>query len=76
MKGMACNAKGGTVAVRYIERGKLRNATFGLEPTGKTYELVAMEFLILKMARFKGAGESGMQHHRLGSWGLPSEVKA
>lgn len=37
-----------TVAVRYTERGTFRGAFFGHAPTGKSYELVAMEWFTIK----------------------------
>jgi steroid delta-isomerase-like uncharacterized protein len=69
-------AQGGTVAARYTERGTFRNAAFGFEPTGKSYELVAMEFFDIengKIQRRWGARDSASQARQLG---LPSEEKA
>jgi len=37
-------AEGDAVAVRYIERGKFVGPFRGKEPTGQSYELVAMEW--------------------------------
>jgi predicted ester cyclase len=65
-------AQGGTVAARYIETGTFRNAAFGLEPTGKSYELVAMEFFDIengKIQRRWGARDAASQARQLG---LPS----
>lgn len=40
----AMAAEGSIVAVRYTERGKFVAPFRGVEPTGKTYEVVAMEW--------------------------------
>ncbi|GAB4465411.1 MAG: hypothetical protein OHK0029_36000 [Armatimonadaceae bacterium] len=37
-------AEDNVVAVRYTETGTFRAPAFGNQPTGKSYELVAMEF--------------------------------
>lgn len=66
-------AQGSTVAARYIERGTFRNAAFGHEPTGKSYELVAMEFFDIengKIQRRWGARDAASQARQLG---LPSD---
>jgi predicted ester cyclase len=41
-------AEGDTVAVRYTERGTFQDAFMGHQPTGKSYELVAMEWFVLR----------------------------
>jgi ketosteroid isomerase-like protein len=41
-------AEGSTVAVRYTERGKSVKAFRGAGPTGRTYEIIAMEWFELK----------------------------
>jgi predicted ester cyclase len=41
-------AEGDTVAVRFRERGVFRAPFFGHEPTGKPYELLAMEWFQLR----------------------------
>ncbi len=46
-------AEGGTVAVRYTERGTFRAPAFGQLPTGQTYELVAMEWLEIAGGRIE-----------------------
>jgi predicted ester cyclase len=51
-------AEGEVVAVRYIERGTSVKSFRGQGPTGKSYEVVAMEFF-----EFKG----GFIHRRWGA---------
>jgi predicted ester cyclase len=41
-------AEGDTVAVRYTERGTFRDEFLGNQPTGESYELVAMEWFVLR----------------------------
>src|SRR5215813_13796418 len=43
----AIAADGDTVAVRYTERGRAVRRFRGNEPTGKTYEVIAMEWFTL-----------------------------
>jgi len=62
-------AEGDTVAARYLEQGKFVGPFRGKEPTGKTYELVAMEWFILhegKIARRWGARDSDSQARQVG----------
>jgi steroid delta-isomerase-like uncharacterized protein len=62
-------AEGDTVAARYLEQGKFVGAFRGKEPTGKSYELIAMEWFILhegKIARRWGARDSASQARQLG----------
>lgn len=62
-------AEDDTVAVRYTERGVFRGAFRGQEPTGKPYELVAMEwftFLNGKIYRRWGARDSASQARQIG----------
>jgi steroid delta-isomerase-like uncharacterized protein len=69
-------AEGGSVAARYIERGTFKAPAFGFEPTGKSYELVAMEFFEIENGKIKrrwGARDAASQARQLG---LPSDVKA
>jgi steroid delta-isomerase-like uncharacterized protein len=69
-------AEGGTVAARYVERGTFRAPAFGMEPTGKSYELVAMEFFEIQDGKIKrrwGARDAASQARQLG---LPSDAKA
>jgi len=57
------------VAVRYTERGTFRAPAFGNEPTGKSYELVAMEWFIIrdgKIQRRWGARDAASQARQLG----------
>jgi len=61
-------AEGNTVAARYIERGTFKAPAFGYEPTGKSYELVAMEFFQIenrKIQRRWGARDSASQARQL-----------
>ncbi len=51
-------AEGDTVAARYSERGQFRAPFRGQAPTGKAYELVAMEFFTLR---------DGLIHRRWGA---------
>jgi predicted ester cyclase len=46
-------AEGNTVAVRYLESGTFRAPAFGNEPTGRSYELVAMEWFEIERGRIK-----------------------
>ena len=62
-------AEGGTVAVRYTERGKSVRAFRGAGPTGRTYEITAMEWFELKgnlIHRRWGARDSMAQSRQLG----------
>jgi predicted ester cyclase len=63
-------SEGGTVAARYIERGTFKVPAFGNEPTGKSYELVAMEFFTIneegKIQRRWGARDAASQARQLG----------
>ena len=62
-------AEGDAVAVRYTERGKFVGPFRGSEPTGKSYELVAMEWFILqegKIHRRWGARDSASQARQIG----------
>jgi len=54
-------AEGDTVTVRYTERGTFKSTFRGQEPTGKSYEMIAMEWFILtdgKIYRRWGARDS------------------
>jgi predicted ester cyclase len=62
-------AEGDEVAVRYTERGTFRRPAFGREPTGKSYELVAMEWFTIsggKIVRRWGARDAASQARQLG----------
>ena len=62
-------AEGDVVAVRYTERGTFRAPAFGNEPTGKSYELVAMEWFVIrdgKVQRRWGARDAASQARQLG----------
>jgi steroid delta-isomerase-like uncharacterized protein len=62
-------AEGDTVAVRYTERGKFVGPFRGHEPTGRPFELVAMEWFILKDGKIQrrwGARDSASQARQIG----------
>lgn len=62
-------AEGNVVAARYIETGTFRSPAFGNEPTGKSYELVAMEWFEIEGGKIKrrwGARDSASQARQLG----------
>lgn len=62
-------AEGDAVAARYTERGKFIAPFRGHAPTGKTYEMVAMEWFILqdgKIHRRWGARDSASQARQIG----------
>jgi steroid delta-isomerase-like uncharacterized protein len=62
-------AEGDVVAVRYVERGTFAGAFRGRPPTGKSYELVAMEWFSLrdeKIHRRWGARDSASQARQIG----------
>ena len=65
---VAMIAERDVVAVRYTERGTFRAAFRGKEPTGKSYELVAMEWFEFKeglIHRRWGARDSASQARQL-----------
>lgn len=65
----AMAAEGEIVAVLYTERGTFRAPFRGSPPTGKSYELVAMEWFIVrdgKIHRRWGARDSASQTRQLG----------
>ena len=62
-------AEGDLVAVRYTERGAFRGPFRGHQPTGKSYELVAMEWFVLrdgKILRRWGARDAASQARQIG----------
>ncbi|MNR24002.1 SnoaL-like polyketide cyclase [compost metagenome] len=62
-------AEGDIVAARYTETGTFLAPAFGREPTGRSYELVAMEFFEIRDGRIKrrwGARDSASQQRQLG----------
>ncbi len=62
-------AEGDTVAVRYTERGQFRNPFRGQEPTGQSFEVVAMEWFTMqdgKIHRRWGAREFASQSRQRG----------
>lgn len=61
--------EGDVVAVRYTERGTFRAPAFGREPTGRSYELVAMEWFEIvdgRIHRRWGARDAASQARQLG----------
>ena len=57
------------VAVRYLESGTFRAPAFGNQPTGQSYELVAIEWFEIEGGKIKrrwGARDSGAQARQLG----------
>ncbi len=62
-------AEGDVVAARFTETGHFVRPFRGAQPTGKTYELVAMEFFEFEDGRIKrrwGARDSASQARQLG----------
>ncbi len=62
-------AEGDVVAVRYTERGTFQGSFMGNQPTGKSFELVAMEWFISrdgKIHRRWGARDSASQARQIG----------
>ena len=62
-------AEGALVAARYVERGTFRAPAFGHAPTGKSYELVAMEWFEIADGRIRrrwGARDGAAQARQLG----------
>ena len=62
-------AEGNVVAARYIETGTFRQRAFGNEPTGKSYELIAMEWFEIEDGKIKrrwGARDAASQARQLG----------
>jgi steroid delta-isomerase-like uncharacterized protein len=61
--------EGETVAVRYTERGTFTGEFFGQGPTGKSYELVAMEWFRIRGGKIVsrwGARDSASQARQIG----------
>lgn len=62
-------AEGSFVAVRYTERGTFNGVFRGNNPTGKSYELVAMEWFVVKNGKIQqrwGARDSASQARQIG----------
>lgn len=62
-------AEGPVVAARYIESGKFSAPAFGNQPTGMSYELVAMEWFEIEDGKIKrrwGARDAASQARQLG----------
>jgi predicted ester cyclase len=62
-------AEGEVVAVRYTERGTFNHSFRGQSPTGKSYELVAMEWFLLRDGKIKqrwAARDAAAQARQIG----------
>jgi steroid delta-isomerase-like uncharacterized protein len=62
-------AEGDRVAVRYTERGTFRGPFRGQAPTGKSYELVALEWFEVRAGKIQrrwGARDSAAQARQIG----------
>ncbi len=62
-------AEGNVVAARYVETGTFRASAFGQAPTGRSYELVAMEWFEIEGGKIKrrwGARDAASQTRQLG----------
>jgi len=62
-------AEGNKVAVRYTETGTFKAPAFGHQPTGKSYELVALELFEIQDGKIKrrwGARDAAFQAKQLG----------
>ena len=62
-------AEGDTVAARYTERGTSVGEFRGQAPTGKSFEVVAMEWFVIKDGRIHrrwGARDSAAQFRQMG----------
>ena len=62
-------AEGDTVAVRYTERGNFKGEFMGNKPTGKTYEIAAMEWFEIENGKIKkrwGARDHAAQARQIG----------
>ena len=58
------------MAARYVERGKFIASFRGKEPTGESYELVAMEWFEMRDGRIHrrwGARDAASQARQLGT---------
>ena len=65
-------SEGNTVAVRFTERGQSVGEFMGMGPTGRTYEMIAMEWFEIKESliyRRWGTRDSGTQSRQLGFTG-------
>jgi steroid delta-isomerase-like uncharacterized protein len=62
-------AEGNIVAERYVEIGTFRAPAFGNQPTGKSYELIAIEWFEIEDGKIKrrwGARDAASQARQLG----------
>lgn len=65
----ALAAEGDTVAARYTERGTWRGEWRGKPPTGRSYELTAMEWFVIRDGRIAsrwGARDAETQSRQIG----------
>lgn len=61
--------QGEVVTVRYTERGTFKGPFLGHQPTGKSYELVAMEWFVIRNGQIQqrwGARDAASQARQLG----------
>ncbi len=66
---MGLVAEGNVVAALYRESGTFRAPAFGNQPTGKSYELIAMEWFEIEGKKIKrrwGARDAASQARQLG----------
>ncbi|MFD2512578.1 ester cyclase [Pontibacter locisalis] len=62
-------AEGDVVAVRYTERGTFTGPFMGHEPTGKSYEVAAMEWFLIRDGKIQqrwGARDHASQARQIG----------
>lgn len=62
-------AEGDVVAVCYRERGTFKGPFMGNEPTGKSYELVAMEWFVIRDGKIQkrwGVRDHAAQARQIG----------
>jgi steroid delta-isomerase-like uncharacterized protein len=62
-------AEGDSVAVRYTERGTFRGPFRGQPPTGKSFELIAMEWFVVRNGKIQqrwGIRDSAAQARQMG----------
>src|SRR5690348_11021604 len=64
-------AEGDVVAVRYTESGTFRASFLGHQPTGRSYELIAMEGLWFATAKFNSDGPRATRRRRRATSACP-----
>src|SRR4051812_48121674 len=76
-------AEGDMVAARYTETGTFPAEAFGHQPTGKSYQLVAMEFFEIQNGKirrrwgakgFRFAGASARDPARVNAWRIRADA--